>query len=83
LILSKTGIVAGISMGVLLSSLFEGYVRKFLLTSYISQTAEIIRPGVDIAVITALIVLVIGLLAATYPAVKISKIMPMEAIRNE
>jgi len=83
LILCKTGIIFGIASGVLLSSLFEGYVRKFLLTSYISQTAEIIRPGFDIAMITMLIVLVIGLLAATYPAIKISKIMPMEAIRNE
>ncbi|MBT3755820.1 MAG: ABC transporter permease [Candidatus Cloacimonetes bacterium] len=83
LILCKTGIIIGISSGILLSSLFEGYVRKFLLTSYISQTAEIIRPGFDIALITMFIVLVIGLLAATYPAIKISKIMPMEAIRNE
>ncbi len=83
LMLCKAGILIGLSAGVLLSSLFEGYVREFLLTSYISSTADIIRPGMDIAVITYLIIIVIGLLAATFPAVKISKIMPMEAIRNE
>jgi ABC-type lipoprotein release transport system permease subunit len=87
LIVSTVGIantiLIGLSAGVILSSLFEGYVREFLLTSYISSTADIIRPGMDIAVITYLIIIVIGLLAATFPAVKISKIMPMEAIRNE
>jgi ABC-type lipoprotein release transport system permease subunit len=82
-ILCSTGIFFGVSTGVLLSGVFEGYVRKFLLSSYISQTAEIIRPGIDIAAITLLIIIIIGLLAATYPAIKISKIMPMEAIRNE
>jgi len=83
LMLCVAGVLVGLSAGVLLASLFEGYVREFLLTSYISSTADIIRPGFDIAVITFLIIIVIGLLAATFPAIKISKIMPMEAIRNE
>jgi len=83
IILCKTGIILGISGGVLLANLFESYLRKFLLSAYISQTAEIIRPGIDIAIITIMMILIIGLLAATYPAIKISRIMPMEAIRNE
>lgn len=81
--LCNAGIIFGVSSAALLAGLFEESVRKFLLTSYISKTAEIIRPGMDIAVMTLLIIVIIGLLAATYPAVKISKIMPMEAIRND
>jgi putative ABC transport system permease protein len=83
LMLSLAGIVIGLSVGMLLSNLFESYVREVFLSSYISSTADIIRPSFEIASIAFLIISVIGLLAATLPAIKISKIMPMEAIRNE
>lgn len=83
LMITKSGIILGLSLGVVLASLFESYVREIFASSYISATADIIRPSMDIALITILIVLVIGLIAATIPAIKISKIMPMEAIRNE
>ena len=77
------GIAIGLSVATLLSSLFESYVRGIFLSSYISSTADIIRPSFEIASITFLIIIMIGLIAATLPAIKISKIMPMEAIRNE
>ncbi|CAA6819023.1 MAG: ABC transporter permease [uncultured Sulfurovum sp.] len=83
LMLCLAGIAIGLSVGMLLSSLFESYVREIFLSSYVSSTADIIRPSLEIASMTFLIILVIGLVAATLPAIKISKIMPMEAIRNE
>jgi len=83
LMLCLAGIALGLSLGMLLSGFFEGYVREIFLSSYVSATADIIRPSFEIASITFLIIMVIGLVAATLPAIKISKIMPMEAIRNE
>ncbi len=77
------GIVFGLTAGMLMAGLFDGYVREILLTSFISQSADIIRPGMDIAFFSFSIVMVIGGLAATLPALKISGIMPMEAIRND
>jgi putative ABC transport system permease protein len=83
LMLCLAGIAFGLSLGMLLSGLFESYVREIFLSSYVAATADIIRPSFEIASITFLIIMVIGLIAATLPTIKISKIMPMEAIRNE
>lgn len=77
------GVSSGLLLALLLSNLFQEYVRESMLSSYIPKTAEIIRPGLDIAVFTALTIMAIGLLAATYPAIRLSRIMPMEAIRND
>ena len=79
----QAGVVLGLMAGAILSGLFEGYVREFLLTGYISTSADIIRPGVDLAIVSYAIVMLIGFMAATIPAIRISGIMPMEAIRNE
>lgn len=77
------GISSGLLLALFLSNLFEEHVRGIMLSSFIPKTAEIIRPGLDIAAFTALTIMGIGLLAATYPAIKLSRIMPMEAIRND
>lgn len=83
LMICFAGVSGGLLLALLLSNLFQEYVRGALLSSYLSKTAEIIRPGLDLAAFTALTILAMGLLAATYPAIKLSRIMPMEAIRND
>lgn len=82
-ILCVTGGAAGIMLGVSLSGLFERVVRAFLLTDFLSHSSNLIRPGVDLALASLCVVMGAGLLAAIFPALKVSRIMPMEAIRNE
>lgn len=82
-IICALGVSLGLSSGILLANIFEKFVRKFLLTAFISHSGNIIRPSLDIAVLSACIVVVTGVLAASYPSIKASNIMPMEAIRNE
>jgi len=82
-IICQAGLLLGLTAGAILSGFFEGYVKEFLLTGFISRSANIIRPGVDLAIVSYGIVMLIGFIAAMIPAIRISGIMPMEAIRNE
>ncbi len=83
LMICGIGGIAGIVTGLSLSGIFENIVRSFLLTDFLSRSSNIIRPSIDLACVSLLIVMAVGLLAAIYPAFRISSIMPMEAIRNE
>ncbi len=83
LIICGAGSIAGITLGASLSGFFEKIIGKFLLTDFLSHGSNILRPGADIAIISLFIVMAAGLIAASYPALKVTKIMPMEAIRNE
>lgn len=76
------GIIGVISAGSM-SGFFEKIIKQFLLTDFLSRGSNIMRPGLDVAVLSFCIVMILGLLAAFYPAFKVSGIMPMEAIRNE
>lgn len=82
-IICSIGITLGLTGGILSANLFEKIAKKYVLTSFISKTAHIIRPSVDIALLSVLIVVVTGLIAVSYPSIKTNNIMPMEAIRNE
>lgn len=81
LIISSIGIALGLTVSIFLTPGFEYFIRRFLVT-YI-PTARIVRPGVDIAILASISILLVGILAALYPAAKAAKIAPMEAIRNE
>lgn len=81
LIISLIGIALGLGGSMLLLPSFENFIRRFLVV-YV-PAAGIVRPGVDIAIITSAIVILVGMFAALYPAVKTAKIAPMEAVRNE
>jgi putative ABC transport system permease protein len=81
LIISLIGITLGLGGSMLLLSSFENFIRQFLVV-YV-PAARVVRPGVDIALLTSVMVIFVGMFAALYPAVKTAKIAPMEAIRNE
>ena len=81
LIISLIGTALGLGGSMLLLPGFENFIRRFLVV-YV-PAAGIVRPGVDIAILTSAIVILVGIFAALYPAVKTAKIAPMEAIRNE
>jgi putative ABC transport system permease protein len=81
LIISLIGSVVGLGVSILLLPGFENFIRRFLVV-YI-PAAAIVRPGIDIAIFTSAIVILTGVFAALYPAIKTAKIAPMEAIRNE
>ena len=81
LIISLIGAALGLGGSMLLLPGFENFIRGFLVV-YV-PAAGIVRPGVDIAILTSAIVILVGVFAALYPAVKAAKIAPMEAIRNE
>ncbi len=81
LFISCAGIVLGLCASFLLIPYFESFIRQFLVV-YI-PTAKVVRPNMDIVVLTSVIVFLAGMIAALYPVAKSSKITPMEALRNE
>ena len=83
LMICSIGGAVGIILGFSLSGVFERIVKAFLLTDFLSHSSNIIRPGAELALLSLGVVMAAGLLAAIYPALKVSNIMPMEAIRNE
>jgi putative ABC transport system permease protein len=82
-IICSAGIISGLGAGYLLMQIFKGIIQKFLFSDYISHTARVIRPDMDIVLLTSVIIFLTGIFAITYPVFKTLKIMPMEALRNE
>lgn len=80
LILGLTGGIIGFLVGFGLSSGIEHWIRQFL--PYV-PAGRLLRPGLDIVLISSIIILSLGIIAGFYPAYRAGKVSPMEAIRNE
>ncbi len=75
-----TGWAVGVISGYLFSSGIESWIKQFL--PYV-PTGTLVRPDIGVLGISVLVTLFIGLLAGLYPAFLVTRISPMEAVRNE
>ena len=74
------GWLVGVSAGFLLSSGAEHWIRQFL--AYV-PAGQLLRPNALVVAASIFVTMTLGLLAGLYPALKVARISPMEAIRNE
>lgn len=79
-ILCSAGAIAGFVSGYLFSSGIDQWVRQYL--PYV-PAGKLLRPNINIILLSTITVVGLGLIAGLYPAYRASKISPMEAIRNE
>lgn len=75
-----TGWLIGVIAGFLLSAGAEQWIRQFL--AYV-PAGRLLRPNVMVLALSISTTLGLGLLAGLYPAWRVTRIQPMEAIRNE
>jgi putative ABC transport system permease protein len=78
--LCVAGGIIGFGFGFILSSGMDQWIRQFL--PYV-PAGKLLRPNLNIVLISSGIVLGLGLVAGLYPGYRASKASPMEAIRNE
>jgi putative ABC transport system permease protein len=76
----SVGLVAGIVFGYGLSSVAESWIRSFL--PYV-PAGRMLRPDLNVLLITFVTTLGLGVLAGLYPALKAARVSPVEAIRYE
>lgn len=74
------GWLVGVAAGFLLSSGAEQWIRQFL--AYV-PAGRLLRPNMMVLSLSMAVTLGLGLLAGLYPAWRVTRIQPMEAIRNE
>lgn len=74
------GWLVGVTTGALFSSAAEQWIRQFL--AYV-PTGTLLRPNGYVFGVSIAVTMTLGLLAGLYPALRVARISPMEAIRNE
>lgn len=74
------GWLVGVVAGYLLSSGAEQWIRQFL--AYV-PAGRLLRPNSLVVGLSLIVTMALGLLAGLYPAIKVSRVAPMEAVRNE
>lgn len=72
------GWIAGIGFGYLFSTAAEGWIKQFL--PYV-PAAEMLRPNMEVLYLTFLVTIGIGMLAGFFPALKASRVSPVEAVQ--
>ena len=81
IIISLIGVFTGLVATGLVSSVFESFIKQHLV-SFVPKAA-IVRLSLDRGVLSALIIILSGMFASFYPAIRSAKVTPMEAIRND
>jgi putative ABC transport system permease protein len=74
------GWFVGVAAGYLLSSGAEQWIRQFL--AYV-PAGRLLRPNAVVIGTSILVTMTLGILAGLYPALKVARVSPMEAIRDE
>lgn len=80
-IMSVAGSLLGIGVALAAGPWFEGFFRKFLVV-YV-PSSQIIRTDPAILAFSAVTVVIVGMLATLYPAIKAARVRPMEVMRND
>jgi ABC-type antimicrobial peptide transport system permease subunit len=81
LIMCTAGSVLGLAGAAAAIPWFEGLLREYMVT-YV-PTTRIVRMELPVMALSALTVIVVGMLASLYPAAKAARIRPMEVMRDE
>lgn len=74
------GWLVGSAAGFVLSSGAERWIRQFL--PYV-PAGHLLRPNAQVVLLSAVVAVGLGVLAGLYPAMKVSRVSPLEAVRNE
>ncbi len=80
MLMCGTGLIIGIGAGFMLSYALDGWIRRFLAYS---PAGRLLRPDFVGVVLTAGVVLVVGVLAGIYPGYRASRVSPIEVVRND
>lgn len=78
--LCGAGLAIGVAGGFASSAILGQWIRRFLAYA---PAGRLLRPDILTVLITAGVVVFLGLAAGLYPGYRASRVPPMEAIRNE
>jgi putative ABC transport system permease protein len=80
MLLCLGGVVIGIAVGLGLAYVIDGWIKPFLPYA---PAGRILRPDVMGAVLTVIVVFIMGAIAGVYPGFRAARVSPIEAVRND